>query len=97
VVRREANRGETRSEQVRLVDNPKDRPLQTGNQAGDEQGGSSGMLGFRAGAGDFMKHAKRQPGVRKVLVDIGKAEGQDGLTGARGKTLQPGYGIPKIG
>jgi hypothetical protein len=63
-VRGEADGGEPGREQVRLVDNPEDRPLQTGGEAGGEQGGGSGMLGFRAGAGGFMKHAERQSGVR---------------------------------
>jgi hypothetical protein len=93
----EADGGETGSEQVRLVDDPKDWPFQAGGEAGGEQGRGSGMLGFQAGAGDFMEHAKWQPGVWQVLVDFGQAEGQDGFTGSWGRPLQPGDGIPKLG
>ena len=54
----QAGIGKTGREQISLAQHPEDGPVQTGEDAGGEQGRGGGMFGVRPGGGGFVQRAE---------------------------------------
>lgn len=73
----QAGSGETWCKQVRLLDDPKHRTLQAGEDSRDQQSGRRTMLHVRSSPDCFVQGGQRQTTVGQDIIDNRYAEWQN--------------------
>ena len=82
-VRGKAGLGQGRREKIGALRRPKNRAVETCQDAGDHEPGGGGMFQGGSAIGEFMQAAEAQTAIRQMLVDGLDAEGQGGAAGFR--------------
>ncbi len=76
--------GKAWREQIRLLQDPQHRSVQTRQDAGDEQGRGGGMFGIRSSGGGFVQRIQAQAAAGQHLVDNGYPKRYEFRNGASG-------------